>query len=344
MVTPSPSPLIDIETTSKTWAPLLTTVNFLAIEVGICLVIYSIQRRTTSIFQRRREEAGERAAGARGGSPVRQVPPLPSIHHWFPFDWLKKIPPTHNTPTPTPTPPLTNCPSTLIIPSAKVTSPANKTLHDVVGLDAFVFLSFLSFAFEISFYPFLLAAVLLFPTYATSSSVSSLGYNSLTIGSLGSGDKRIYIALIFSLSFTAFFLQRLLKLWHNFLPLRMKFLNEGGENAILLTDVPDGMNTEEGLEEAVGFLLGGSTDDVIGAVPMRLATELELKLAEREVAIIELEKLIASAEDSAEAQQIVSSLTSECEGALLTSDKIPASTCGVVILSSLRAKTALLTR
>jgi hypothetical protein len=114
---------------------------------------------------------------------------------------------------------------------------ADQELLRCVGLDLFVSLRFLRFCFDVSFYPFLAALVILIPTYytndyeGTATNVTN-GYFQFTMNRLQNGSPRLWICFVFSLCFYLGVLRRLWVEWETFIPLRYEFLANGDSEAI----------------------------------------------------------------------------------------------------------------
>jgi hypothetical protein len=114
---------------------------------------------------------------------------------------------------------------------------ADQELLRCVGLDLFVSLRFLRFCFDVSFYPFLAALVILIPTYYTNdyegtATTVTNGYFQFTMNRLQNGSPRLWICFVFSLCFYLGVLRRLWVEWETFIPLRYEFLANGDSEAI----------------------------------------------------------------------------------------------------------------
>jgi hypothetical protein len=114
---------------------------------------------------------------------------------------------------------------------------ADQELLRCVGLDLFVSLRFLRFCFDVSFYPFLVAVVVLIPTYYTNdyggtATYPTNGYFQFTMSRLQNGSPRLWVCFVFSVCFYLGVLRRLWVEWETFIPLRYEFLANGDSEAI----------------------------------------------------------------------------------------------------------------
>ena len=118
-------------------------------------------------------------------------------------------------------------------------SVSDSELLRCIGLDTFVMIRFLRFCFDITFYPFILACIVLFPTYAYNNFQGEIesgenmvktqtdGYFLLTINRLEPTSKKLWICWGYSILYLLFILRRVWIEWETFLPLRFDFLANG---------------------------------------------------------------------------------------------------------------------
>ena len=115
-------------------------------------------------------------------------------------------------------------------------SVADQELLRNVGLDTFVMLRFLRFGFDTTFYPFLIACLVLIPTYFThefnpgefdNETQLPLGYFRVTMNRLEAGNPKHWISVFFAFFYYCFILRRLWVEWETFIPLRHDFLAHG---------------------------------------------------------------------------------------------------------------------
>ena len=126
--------------------------------------------------------------------------------------------------------------------SSSVTDKRPLTISDqellrCVGLDTFVMIRFLRFGFDVTFYPFLLACLTLFPLYVTNSyegevtedgvEITTEGYFGITINALESGSPRLWVCWAFSVAYFCYVLWRQWVEWETFIALRFDFLANG---------------------------------------------------------------------------------------------------------------------
>ena len=109
-----------------------------------------------------------------------------------------------------------------------------------IGLDTFVMIRFLRFCFDVTFFPFIVACIILLPSYAynnfegefeneegTAVKTQTYGYFSLTINRLEPSSSRLWICFGFAFFHLIYILRRLWIEWETFLPLRFDFLVNG---------------------------------------------------------------------------------------------------------------------
>jgi len=120
---------------------------------------------------------------------------------------------------------------------------SDQELLRCVGLDLFVSLRFLRFCFQICFCAFLVATVVLIPTYYTNdfdgtttingktTTVATNGYFQFTMQRLQSGNNKLWISFVFSILFYFGILRRLWVEWETYIPLRYDFLANGDSEA-----------------------------------------------------------------------------------------------------------------
>jgi len=115
---------------------------------------------------------------------------------------------------------------------------ADSELLRCVGLDTFVMIRFLRFGFDVTFYPFLCACLILFPTYYTnpyegaiatenSEEIVTGGYFRITMNRLEPGSPRLWISCLFGMIYFSFVLRRIWIEWETFIALRFDFLANG---------------------------------------------------------------------------------------------------------------------
>lgn len=100
----------------------------------------------------------------------------------------------------------------------------------LIGLDSYSFLRYLRFGFNMSFYPFLVAAVILLPIYASEPTQALSSFSSLTIQNLPTNSNKLWGATIMQLLFYTYALRLLWVEWEFFASLRLKFLARGDEH------------------------------------------------------------------------------------------------------------------
>lgn len=98
-----------------------------------------------------------------------------------------------------------------------------------VGLDTFMTLRFLKFGFDVSFWPFLVSLVTLFPVFAAGEAEGIHGYFRTTILA-NDNPTHLWVVLIFGYVHFAYILRRIWIEWEVFLPLRYDFLENGDFN------------------------------------------------------------------------------------------------------------------
>lgn len=120
---------------------------------------------------------------------------------------------------------------------------SDQELLRCVGLDLFVSLRFLRFCFQICFCAFIVATVVLIPTYYTNdfdgtttvngktTTVATNGYFQFTMQRLQSGNNKLWISFVFSILFYFGILRRLWVEWETYIPLRYDFLANGDSEA-----------------------------------------------------------------------------------------------------------------
>ncbi len=108
-----------------------------------------------------------------------------------------------------------------------------------IGLDTFVMIRFLRFSFDVTFYPFIAACIILMPSYAFNNfegeieseegtvKIQTDKYFLLTINRLEPSSSRLWICFGFAILHLIFILRRLWIEWETFLPLRFHFLANG---------------------------------------------------------------------------------------------------------------------
>ena len=114
-------------------------------------------------------------------------------------------------------------------------SPKEAELLRLIGLDSYAFLRYLRFGFNVSFYPFVIAAAVLFPVYATepnppSNFVDINPFASITVQNLPERSGRMWAATVMSMLFYAYALRVLWVEWEYFVSLRLHFLCRGDEH------------------------------------------------------------------------------------------------------------------
>ncbi len=118
-------------------------------------------------------------------------------------------------------------------------SASDAELLRCIGLDTFVMIRFLRFCFDVTFYPFVVACIILFPTYATNNFEGDIemevgtvktqtdGYFLLTINRLEPYSNKLWVCFGFTVFYLLYVLWRLWIEWETFLPLRFDFLANG---------------------------------------------------------------------------------------------------------------------
>ena len=108
-----------------------------------------------------------------------------------------------------------------------------------IGLDTFVVIRFLRFCFDVTFYPFIVACIVLIPTYVTNDwdgieikddgpiYTQTSGYFKFTINRLEPKSHKLWISLTYCFLFYIFILWRLWIEWETFITLRFDFLANG---------------------------------------------------------------------------------------------------------------------
>jgi len=107
------------------------------------------------------------------------------------------------------------------------------------GLDTFVMLRFLRFCFDVTFYPFIVACILLIPIYYSNKFdgidevngevmySETSGYFHFTMNRLETSNPKLWVSLVFSALFHIYLLRRWIVEWETFVPLRLDFLANG---------------------------------------------------------------------------------------------------------------------
>ncbi len=117
-------------------------------------------------------------------------------------------------------------------------SESDAELLRCIGLDTFVMIRFLRFSFDATFYPFLLACVILLPTYySNSDAVNGLGWDNnneetdgyfqYTINRLENASSKIWVAFGYCALLVFYILRRHWIEWETFIPLRFDFMANG---------------------------------------------------------------------------------------------------------------------
>lgn len=196
-------------------------------------------------------------------------------------------------PAPPPADDTTDLTTLASLASTSKPPPCDKALYDKVGLDAFVLIKLMKFAFEATLPPFTLAAVILFPLYATSNTISVPGYFSLTVGALDSSDNKIWVPFLYSAIYFAYVLHRLVAFWKTILPLRSDCIsNSAITPTVLVNCIPKALRQKEAeseLRAAITFL----ADDEVAVRPFLPTAALTKKLFARKVLIRQHEALEA---------------------------------------------------
>ncbi len=103
-----------------------------------------------------------------------------------------------------------------------------------IGLDTFVMIRFLRFCFDVTFFPFVLACIILFPSYAYNNfqetgtiATQTEGYFLVTINRLEPSSNKLWICWGYTFFYILYILRRLWIEWETFLPLRFDFLANG---------------------------------------------------------------------------------------------------------------------
>lgn len=108
----------------------------------------------------------------------------------------------------------------------RILSDEEQELLNFIGLDSFMTLRFLRFAFDATFFPLLLSAVTLVPIYFTATN-NIRGFFSVTAVALSDGNSRHWALVFFGFVQFCYIFRRLWIEWEIFLPLRYEYLEKG---------------------------------------------------------------------------------------------------------------------
>lgn len=131
---------------------------------------------------------------------------------------------------------------------------SDRELLRCIGLDSYVMIRFLRLGFEMTFWPFLVACVILIPLYYTNdykgtfgqvtsesstgfSTTTTTGYFRITINRLENGNPKIWIVWIYAACYFLVLLRRLWVEWMVFIELREDFLANGDKESMKEDDV-----------------------------------------------------------------------------------------------------------
>mmetsp|Transcript_1587 Transcript_1587/g.2834 ORF Transcript_1587/g.2834 Transcript_1587/m.2834 type:complete len:931 (+) Transcript_1587:3-2795(+) len=111
-------------------------------------------------------------------------------------------------------------------------TPPERELLRCAGLDTYLMIRFARFGFDVTFYPFAVACVTVFPVYISSSrdSWKNEGFFSLTINRVDENDSIMWVVVVFTVLLYLFVLRRLWMEWEVVIKLRHHFLENGDEN------------------------------------------------------------------------------------------------------------------
>jgi hypothetical protein len=121
----------------------------------------------------------------------------------------------------------------------------DRELLRCIGLDCYTIIRFLRLGFEMTFWPFVVACVVLIPTYYTNdydgsfgqvddgfSTYTTTGYFIITINKLENGNNKLVVVWLYAILYYLVFLRRLWVEWAVFCELREDFLANGDPSAV----------------------------------------------------------------------------------------------------------------
>ncbi|CAJ1956837.1 unnamed protein product [Cylindrotheca closterium] len=170
-----------------------------------------------------------------------------------------------------------------------------ETLRRSVGLDSYMYLRFLRLGARISGMG-VLASIILLPVYATGleRGDDTVQFNQLTLARVLQGSDRIWGTVLLWWIFIAFILNEFWKEWMEYQDNRRDFLAKGDPDgsldmryALLVEELPASKQSDEALAAHFEAIF---PNKVRQATVLRELTPLEQKIAERQVAIENVEK------------------------------------------------------
>lgn len=169
------------------------------------------------------------------------------------------------------------------------------TLRKNVGLDSYMFLRFLRLGARISFMG-VLCSVILVPVYATGlrRGDDTIQFNQITLARVLEGSDRIWGTVILWWLFIGFILKEFWNEWMEYQDNRREFLAKGDPDgntdmryALLVEKIPQSEQSDEALASHFEDIF---PNQVRQATVFRETAELQKKIAERQVAIENVEK------------------------------------------------------